>query len=282
MVQQGDFGVARSVGEHALILAREAGDDVTAAEALDCLHGVASEQGDFERAETLMEECLSAWRKAGAVSGFVSSFAGSLVATGYDSYAHGDHETAAARLQEALTVAKELHIARAQAGCLQYLAMVARAQGRLGEARRFVDEALAICETLHDVRNLGALTNIRGLIALDEGNLEEALVDLQAVLPRAVGRGDQTQFIRTVEAIGRVVAEHGDFRRAATLFGGAALLREAVPCPVRPVDEHWYTAVIARWRDGLGDLAFKTAWDDGRAMSMEDLVRLASGCSPSG
>ena len=110
-------------------------------------------------------------------------------------------------------------------------------------------------------------------------HLDEALVDLRDVLPQAFGRGDQAQFIRTVEAIGRVLAEHGDLRRAATLFGGAASLREAVPCPVRPVDEHWYTAVIARWRDGLGDLAFKTAWEHGRAMSMEDLVRLASSYS---
>ena len=116
---------------------------------------------------------------------------------------------------------------------------------------------------------------MRGLFAFREGDHEEAAVGFHTVLTGAAKRGDRTLLIRALEGIGRVVAEQGDLERGALLFGAAASRRDAAPWPVPPVDRPWYDAVVARLRDGLGDLPFESAWSCGGAMSTEELVHVA-------
>ena len=272
--ERGDFAVASRLSEHAVELARHEGDRVSAAEALHCLHDVARSQGEFERAESLLEECLTQWRTSGAVHGYVCSFPGALSSGATSASMRGRHRKAAALSQEALAVASELGIARARASALFRLGVLAEAQGQLAEARRFLAEAALTFEHLQDA-SLADQSYMHSVIAFDEGDLDGAVAGFQGVMMEAVDRGDPILLIKAIEGIGRVAAQLGDLRRAATLFGAASARRLARPLPVPPVDRPWYDAVVSRLRDRLGDLPFETAWNRGGAMSTQDVVHLA-------
>jgi len=73
-------------------------------------------------------------------------------------------------------------------------------------------------------------------------------------------------------------ASFGQRERAARLFGAADRLRETISRPF-PANE-WdsdadYAAEIARVRTALGEKAFVAAWEQGRAMTVEQAVTLA-------
>ena len=279
---QADFPAALRLGQEALKVAREQGDGVTAAEALSSLSDVAQAQGDYERSESLLEECLADWRASGAVRGFVSSFPGALGHLGWRAVWRGRQREATARFEEALAVAGRLQIARARGHSLLGLAAVAEVEGQLSEARRFVAEATSISEHLRDRRYLALESYMRGLIAFDEGDFDGATAGFQGALSGARKGGDRILLIRAIEGIARVLAKDGHIGRAATLFSAAAALREALPWPVAPVDEHWYEGAISRLRDDLGDQSFDRVWEEGRAMGVEEALQVAVECGRRG
>ena len=64
-------------------------------------------------------------------------------------------------------------------------------------------------------------------------------------------------------------------KRAATILGAAARLREAIGFPTPPHEERELERAAAAARAALGDAAFDRAWREGSAMDLEDAVRYA-------
>ncbi len=63
---------------------------------------------------------------------------------------------------------------------------------------------------------------------------------------------------------------------AARIWGGAERLREEIGAPIAPVQRPWYDRQVAAARAALGDdTAFDLAWQEGRAMDFEQVVRYA-------
>ena len=64
-------------------------------------------------------------------------------------------------------------------------------------------------------------------------------------------------------------------KRAATILGAAARLREEIGLRIPPHEEREHKRVAAATRAALGDDAFDQAWREGSAMDLEEAVRYA-------
>jgi hypothetical protein len=60
--------------------------------------------------------------------------------------------------------------------------------------------------------------------------------------------------------------------QAARLFGLAEMLRQSIGAPLLPHDQSRYTSTIAAAREQLEDEAWRRAWAEGRASTVEDAI----------
>jgi trimethylamine:corrinoid methyltransferase-like protein len=56
------------------------------------------------------------------------------------------------------------------------------------------------------------------------------------------------------------------------LWAAAAALRAAIGAPLPPIEQAGYEQAITTVRARLGEQAFAAAWDEGRTMSVEQVI----------
>lgn len=69
--------------------------------------------------------------------------------------------------------------------------------------------------------------------------------------------------------------DEGQHALAATLLGAAESLRTAIGVPIPVADHRDHERVIGALRAALDDDAFRSAWELGRAMTIEQALDLA-------
>jgi hypothetical protein len=80
---------------------------------------------------------------------------------------------------------------------------------------------------------------------------------------------------RCLETMAAIAALEGNPDRAARLFGAGESLREAVGASVLPAYRADYESGMAAVRRTLSSESLRLAWTAGRAMPMDDAIRLA-------
>ena len=80
----------------------------------------------------------------------------------------------------------------------------------------------------------------------------------------------------SVEALAALALEHESAAEATRLLGAGAALRSTVGMVRWPIEQPAYDAALALAQDSLGPDAFRTAWDEGSALSVDDAVAYAS------
>jgi len=75
-----------------------------------------------------------------------------------------------------------------------------------------------------------------------------------------------------------IVAVGNDAARAVRLWGAAASLRTSLEAPRAASGEADYNACLAMARRDMEDSCFSTAWDEGAAMTIEQVVEYAREC----
>jgi hypothetical protein len=120
-------------------------------------------------------------------------------------------------------------------------------------------------------RVANALTLLAG-IDLRAGEIAEGRAKLAQAARIFHDAGDRQAMVRvTVIASALAVAE-GDFERAARLSGAGAALKAPLGEIATPVRMLQIADPIPVARSNLGDGAFETAFEAGRAMTIEDVV----------
>jgi hypothetical protein len=84
--------------------------------------------------------------------------------------------------------------------------------------------------------------------------------------------GHKLGIATALEELGGVSAVQGDGGQAATLFGTAHTLREALGAPLPPVDRAAYDSAVAVCRAQLGETAFAEAWAHAAASPFQEVV----------
>ena len=201
--------------------------------------------GRLDRAEAAFGEALRTAVAAGSRMTTASALTG-LALVYLD---RGRYEEAAARLDEALAVYRELE--PALVGGSQYVSgtysrrgQIALAAGDLAGAARYLEEAERRQRALGFAWGLSATLRYLGDLARARGDLDVALARYRESLELAQESGALARVANALDGVAGVAATQGQSERAARLLGAAAALRERLGAAVEPWER---PATSATW-----------------------------------
>ncbi len=267
----GYFGEARIYLTRLLAVVSNAPADARA-EAFGKAGVMAWQQGDYSTARRLQEEGLAIYREMGDRGGIASA----VIDLGAVDFDQGDFQAARVRFEEGLAIQRGLRNAQGIAGALHNLGAVANACGDNDAAWKFLEEGLSIYRELGDqwgiamaLSNLGSLAVERAEIALAQALHEESLAIRRELHER---RG----IAESLEGLARVKSVRARTGAAVRIWSAAQQLREEIGAPLSPPDRAAQDVRIAAARTTMTDAAaFETAWQEGRAMTMEQAIDYA-------
>lgn len=166
---------------------------------------------------------------------------------------------------------------------LNGLSAVALADGDSIGAHALLSEALDVARELGDKESIGMTLLNLALLSLEEDGEE---VDARWVssalgesLELANKIGNQVWLCSSLEGLAAAERLLGNDAVAVLLFGAAAGLRESIGAPVAPEDQPRHEQILSSLRSALGPSSFDPAWEEGRAMALEQVVAIALGQS---
>jgi tetratricopeptide (TPR) repeat protein len=183
------------------------------------------------------------------------------------------YEDAEAMLQEAATLERAIGDRLALASTLANLGILLRIRGDYPAARLVLNESLM---TVREVgERFGEAVTLRslGMVECADGNLKAAEQHLAESLAICGKLSDRVNTAAAIEGLAHVAVAIDTPRRAARMWGAAERLREEVGSRL-PVYEHAaHAKVLEAARAAVGQEEFNKAWQEGRAMTLEDAVR---------
>jgi DNA-binding CsgD family transcriptional regulator len=259
---QGRSARAQTCLRESLATARRLRDRAFAAQSLFALGFVEAQRGEHARAEAFLEESLDTAR---AASPLMVPFA--LLTHGFARYIGGDLDGSRIRLEESLAVAREGALPWVTCWSLALLGHVARANGKPQDARAFIEEAVAVAKS-HGLRTdlpldaAARLARVMGDLDVAESLHHDALQAAHAI--------DSVLLMPAhLEALAGLAGLAERFHEGARLLGAAEAAREAHSLARHTPEREGYDADVDRIRRALDGDEFRTAWNEGRAMSIE-------------
>lgn len=265
---QGDYTAARARLEESIAIGRDVGDPASVAYAL-CFLGMGDLlHRDRDALQVLVEESVARSRLAGNRWGLATS----LCTLGTLAILAEQLDQAAASLAEGLALAREVGDTWSLAWVLQCAGELARAQGDDERARACYEESLGLYHELgHGYMAATVLHNL-GYVAQHEGELPRALASFADALAEHAKHGDREIIGLCLGGVAGMVGFLGQPEQAARLFGAASAAFETAGTSIWPVDRVDYDRNLVAVRARLGDVAFTTAWETGRALPPEQAV----------
>jgi DNA-binding CsgD family transcriptional regulator len=199
----------------------------------------------------------------------------SLQNLGWLAFIQEDYSTARALCEEAASLARAVGDELALCYSLIKLEQVALRQGDLLAAKQLVEEGLALARRLGDRTSVAASLEMKGQIAIAEGHHDEARRALREGLLIRQDQVNRPYIAELLEGCSALAAAETAPQRAIQLAGAGFAIREATGERLTPMRQ----AMVDKWllplRQALGEGAFRSAWEAGRAMSIEQAVELA-------
>jgi tetratricopeptide (TPR) repeat protein len=224
----------QSCFEHALILAREAQDDVAASQSIFRIGETFLRRLDFDAARAYFTESLHLSRKAGART------LTALTLTNLAGIARslGDYISARTQYEESLAIYREVRDRWVTPYALGNLAMLHHLQGDNATARSLLEECLGMALETGD-RSYGAgIHSALGSLSLLEGDYETARSLIERSLEMEKSMEDGWTSGAYACMLGWVLAHGGDYSRAEGLFKeGLKVTRRVSSMLHRPMDD---------------------------------------------
>jgi predicted ATPase len=236
---------ALALAEQYLVRQRQAGDVPTLAAALHRLGQILLDTGEFERAGTVLDECVALWRAHGRAWGRYD------VASSLPSYSN-------------------------LAWALCDRGIVARFQGDYRLAVACFDECVMLCKESGERWLRWAALFHHGYALLDSGEVDAAAADFEESLERHHEmKLDWTWFHPLLlAALARVRWLQGQMAPALRLAGAAATFEGEVRS-YQANARLDYERIVAEARARLGDPDLAAAWAEGQAMTLDQAVAYA-------
>jgi predicted ATPase/Tfp pilus assembly protein PilF len=271
--EQGDYERATTLLLDALQLLQEVGDRLGRAQVLSELGIIAFWQGEHERATGFYEESLALARDAGGRR----ETALALGLLGIVAAEQGDHVAAMERLEGALALYREAGDIRGIAGTLINLGSKAERQGMLDEARSRYEEALRLSRDQGNKQQIALVLENLGSVAAMQGDHDQAAEHFRKSLVLSRELGAKRLIVSTLGDIADLATARGNWEPAARLGGAEAAQREIVGVPLGPYEREEREQGLERARQALGEEQWNRIWEQGQAMSLEEAAAYALG-----
>jgi non-specific serine/threonine protein kinase len=187
-------------------------------------------------------------------------------------YFENDPARARACGERSLALAESLGDRGLIAWALHLLGLAAYIAADYPTAREYYTRSLAIRQELGYREGIGILNHLLGLVAFREGNAAEArqLWEQNLGIMRELGMRWQVSFVLAM--FSGLAATQGQPARAVRLAGATAMLGESYQGRPIPLATALLEEGLAQARQELGDEAYAAAWEEGRAMSIEQSI----------
>src|SRR5712691_4755035 len=225
---------------------------------------VAKLRGDYAAAVEPFEESLTLFRSIGDEWHAATQLNMVGLVLGCD----GNFVEARRRLQESLAMSRALGDTWVVGFGLLNFGQILRYQGELAEARGLLEEALPLFHSHGDVfKELVTQIELGGL-ALEEDNVERAASLAREGLLLLRHSGMRWYLPEALELVAGLNAAYGRSEQTARLFGAAEAAREMTGAVLQRQGENAYARDLRAAQSGLSQEAFKSAWADGRTLSL--------------
>ncbi len=228
-------------------------------------------RGDYELATTLGEKGLALSRELGDRA----CSACTLIILGNVASHQGNYERAESLFDESLNLSHELKNNFLHGIGLVQVGVVARYQGDYERASALFTQSLSLLREVGDKSSIAYALSRLGLVAIHRSHYGLAAASFAESLILCRQVGDKWVSEECVEGFARIASATGQSEQAARLFGAAEVLRETVGWHPAPPDQAYHDRCVASARAGLGETAFAAAWEEGRAMTLEQAVEHA-------
>jgi non-specific serine/threonine protein kinase len=229
-------------------------------------------RGDYSRCSAAFDQCLTHAQRSGD---FVIAAMG-LGVKAFVAMESGDWAEGVRLAGDSAAAARASGVPWVECLSLQFQAWDAMRTGDLERAIGLTEHALALLEGLGDLWSIGLHTSDLALFHLLQGQLDQAEAVCATGIQLFQQLEDRFGLSCFLAILSGVSAVRGRPRRAARLWGGLHGLLESIASPLQ---ESFKQAVevpyIAPTRESLGAPGFDAAFAEGRAMSMEQVIRYA-------
>jgi adenylate cyclase len=267
---QGDNNAARVLYEESLALRREMGSKSGIASSLNNLGAVAVEQGDYAAARALHEESLALKRAMGDKWGI----AGSLGNLGNLALERGDYAAARVLSEESLALSRTMGDKSSMTFWINNLGSVAYAQGDYAAARAWFEESLALSEEMDEKFMMAESLLSLGILDLAE-NEPEAREHILHSLRLRQETGDQLRQIFSLMGVaGLALYEHNP-QFAAQWLGAVESALKTLNAVMQPELKVFHAQTITAVREQLDEAAFQSAWEEGSKWMLGEAVKEA-------
>src|SRR5262249_45352235 len=134
---------------------------------------------------------------------------------------------------------------------------------------------LAIGRSVDRRRIIAASLRGLGAVAAAEGDFPAARAFYLENLAISHELQDRKGIAVCLEGLAAVAAGQQEYERAARLYAAGAAVREAIGAPLSPRERVEYEGQVALARAGAAQERFASAWERGRALTLEEAVREA-------
>jgi tetratricopeptide repeat protein len=153
------------------------------------------------------------------------------------------------------------------------LAIVAHARGDGDAAAPLFEESLTLARRVGDPFLESHFLSYKGHAELSEGDFVSAEATFVESLAIARDLADPFATMWALERFAELAAAKHAHKRAATILGAAARVRQEFGLSLPLYDEREHKRVTAATRAASGDAAFDLACREGHAMKLEEAVR---------
>jgi non-specific serine/threonine protein kinase len=235
-------------------------------------------QGDFPRAEALIEQSLTLWRGLGDEE----QEAVNLIRLGLAFMDQERYAEAAARTAEAFAMLEELGDTAVLAApyasiALNNLGAITISQGDYARAADYLAAALARQRTMGYSWATGYTLVDLGRLARLQGDSVEAAARFQESLELARTHGDPWMAARALLGLATIALAGGQPERSARLLGAKTALDDLIGGSIHPYERADQERALASLRTQLGEPAFAAAFAEGRAVDLDEAIRLGEG-----
>jgi non-specific serine/threonine protein kinase len=233
---------------------------------------VASMQGDLVAARGFYEQGLHISSESGFTgkAAYLSLGLGSVVTM------QGNLPAARTYLGESLALGRQMGNDGLVSQSLNSLGEVARLEQKWSAARDFYEQATAVFRRIeHDHSLIVVLCNL-GAVLCESADLDAAQACYEEALTTSRALGSKELISLSVDGLGAIAARRGAWEHAARLAGMAEALLDEVGVTLAPVDLAFRDRYRAEARGHLGEAGFEAALAEGRALTVDGAVRVAT------